>query len=118
MGCGGRGKRQVRPSLPDTGDPQARKLFEQSRVQFEKDGTHDAGFVAIARDFPDDHKLGNSFLYKVHDELWVYNMVAQHGYGPSDHPRIRYFALESCLERLKEEAIDKKAAVLEAQSAL
>ena len=31
-------------------------------------------------------------------------MVAQHGYGPSDKPRIRYAALDACLRELADEA--------------
>ena len=38
-------------------------------------------------------------------------MVAQHGYGPSKRPRIRYSALEWCLNRLAHVASAKGASV-------
>lgn len=36
------------------------------------------------------------------DDIVVASMVAQHGYGPAPRPRIRYAALEECLELLAE----------------
>lgn len=45
-------------------------------------------------------QLGQSVALKATDDITVFNMVAQHGYGPSDTPRIRYAALETCLEKL------------------
>ena len=38
-------------------------------------------------------------------------MIAQHGYGESSKPRIRYAALKNCLEKLKGFAKDKSATV-------
>ena len=38
-------------------------------------------------------------------------MIAQHGYGESARPRIRYQALANCLEKLKEVAVGQRASV-------
>jgi hypothetical protein len=38
-------------------------------------------------------------------------MIAQHGYGPSTRPRLRYSALQSCLEQLAELAKQKHGSV-------
>lgn len=47
-------------------------------------------------------KLGNVHLDTVDDMLSVGSMVAQHGYGPSLKPRIRYLALRNCLTTVGE----------------
>lgn len=44
--------------------------------------------------------LGQSHATQIEPNLWVYHMVAQHGYGPSAKPRIRYAALQEGLEAL------------------
>jgi Zn-dependent peptidase ImmA (M78 family)/O-acetyl-ADP-ribose deacetylase (regulator of RNase III) len=45
-------------------------------------------------------RLGNTFNTEVEPELWTFQMIAQHGYGPRSTTRIRYSAIESCLEEL------------------
>lgn len=42
-------------------------------------------------------ELGISHLIRVSEDLSIFTMVAQHGYGPSNKPRIRYQALFTCL---------------------
>lgn len=49
-------------------------------------------------------RLGQLHLATATDEISVASMVAQHGYGPSDKPRIRYAALDACLRELADEA--------------
>ncbi|MGO8914724.1 MAG: ImmA/IrrE family metallo-endopeptidase, partial [Stellaceae bacterium] len=49
-------------------------------------------------------RLGSVRFCDVGDSLRLASMVAQKGYGPSGGPRIRYTALEQCLERVAEEA--------------
>lgn len=44
--------------------------------------------------------LGRSHFTTINDGLHVFSMIAQHGYGRSAAPRIRYKALETCLENL------------------
>ena len=59
-----------------------------------------------------DHlSLGRSHLVPVDGEISVFNMVAQHGYGPSVRPRIRYQALHKCLAALGTAARDLRASV-------
>jgi len=45
-------------------------------------------------------KLGTSHKTQVSDNLLVFSMIAQHGYGKSSVPRIRYRHLRTCLEEL------------------
>ena len=48
--------------------------------------------------------LGNVHLVEPESGIWIASMVAQEGYGPSVEPRLRYPALASCLDRLRQEA--------------
>lgn len=48
----------------------------------------------------DHFRLGSVHVSRHTDDISVVSMVAQHGYGPSENPRIRYAALEQCLEQL------------------
>jgi len=59
----------------------------------------------------EDLRLGNHHLYDISEDLHIFHMVAQHGYGPSVSPRIRYEALSSCLESLSKEALKLSATV-------
>lgn len=56
-------------------------------------------------------RLGNTHISEVDASLSVFHMVAQKGYGPSPKPRIRYLALQECLERLSEVAQSRNASV-------
>lgn len=56
-------------------------------------------------------RLGNVHLVSIDDTLALASLVAQHGYGPSPRPRIRYSRLEACLEKLSEIAIKRGASV-------
>jgi len=55
--------------------------------------------------------LGNVHCVRVATSLSVFSMVAQHGYGPSDCPRIRYAAMERCLMSLGDVAAKERASV-------
>jgi O-acetyl-ADP-ribose deacetylase (regulator of RNase III) len=55
--------------------------------------------------------LGNVHLAPVDDMLSIASMVAQRGYGPSANPRIRYSALQTCLQSLCTIAVDQRATV-------
>lgn len=48
--------------------------------------------------------LGMVQFVRVEDNLWVVNMVAQHGYSRPGSPAIRYDALEEALEKVAERA--------------
>ena len=55
--------------------------------------------------------LGSVRLSQVEQGLGIVHMVAQHGYGPSTMPRIRYGALADALDRLEAIASDRGASV-------
>ncbi len=58
-----------------------------------------------------DFRLGNIHLSSVDASLLVAHLVAQHGVGPSPAPRIRYGALERCLDKLGDRALTAGASV-------
>jgi O-acetyl-ADP-ribose deacetylase (regulator of RNase III) len=60
---------------------------------------------------PAEFKLGAIHTSTTNDGLFVVNMVAQHGYGESIKPRIRYGALSDCLRSLAQLALSKQATV-------
>jgi Zn-dependent peptidase ImmA (M78 family)/O-acetyl-ADP-ribose deacetylase (regulator of RNase III) len=55
--------------------------------------------------------LGNLRVVEVMDNLAVATMVAQHGYGESAKPRIRYGALKAALDELAEVAAHHEASI-------
>lgn len=59
-----------------------------------------------------DFKLGSIQLIRVEEDIWVANMIAQHKIRTNsvDSP-IRYFAVESCLELLRESALQLSASI-------
>ena len=68
-------------------------------------------FRAWAEREPRNLRLGNVHVSYVDENLAVVSMIAQHGYGPSPTPRIRYVALEACLEKLGKLAAERHATV-------
>ena len=54
-------------------------------------------------------RMGNVFMSHVDQQTIAFQMICQHGYGPSSKPRLRYSALRSCLEQLAEFAIQQRA---------
>ena len=56
-------------------------------------------------------RLGNVHIGLIDEKLAVASMIAQHGFGPSPKPRIRYMALKACLEQLGEIAVQRGATV-------
>jgi Zn-dependent peptidase ImmA (M78 family) len=56
-------------------------------------------------------KLGQTHLATIEENVQIMSMIAQHGYGPSPKPRIRYEALKECLLKLGEVAIKENASV-------
>ncbi len=59
----------------------------------------------------DNLSLGNVHTSKVSDDLSIVTLIAQHGYGPSPKPRIRYQALLTCLSKLADIASKEGASV-------
>jgi len=45
-------------------------------------------------------RLGDVMISKIDSSLSLASLIAQHGYGPSPRPRIRYRALAECLEQV------------------
>jgi O-acetyl-ADP-ribose deacetylase (regulator of RNase III) len=60
---------------------------------------------------PSNLKLGNVHWVRVDNRLTVASMVAQAGYGESSKPRLRYQALEACLDEVAREARERGAVV-------
>jgi hypothetical protein len=56
-------------------------------------------------------RLGSSHVAAADHEITVVSMIAQHGYGPSRLPRIRYQYLQQCLRDLRDLAITQKATI-------
>jgi O-acetyl-ADP-ribose deacetylase (regulator of RNase III) len=56
-------------------------------------------------------QLGNVHVAIADSSTAVFNMVCQHGYGPSPKPRIRYAHLRACLDQLASFALQKQASV-------
>jgi len=84
------------------------------------------GFSQAARDkYPSAHdqfrrwaeegrgnlSLGKLHLAELKGGLAIASLVAQHGYGPSPVPRIRYSALGAALSRLSKLAAERRASV-------
>lgn len=57
-------------------------------------------FRRWAERHPHNHRLGQTHVCRVDDETSVFSMIAQHGYGPSRLPRIRYHYLADTLSQL------------------
>ena len=55
--------------------------------------------------------LGATHLVQAEPDVWVFSMVAQHGYGASTSPRIRYWALERALGELADTSLRLAASV-------
>ena len=53
---------------------------------------------------PFEERLGTTIFARAADEITIASMIAQRGYGPSVSPRIRYGALEQCLEAVVAQA--------------
>jgi len=58
-----------------------------------------------------EFKLGAAHIVRVDDSTTVASLVAQHGFGPADHPRIRYNALATALQQIGEMANNASASI-------
>jgi Zn-dependent peptidase ImmA (M78 family)/O-acetyl-ADP-ribose deacetylase (regulator of RNase III) len=56
-------------------------------------------------------RLGNIHFAIAEDSVWIASMIAQHGFGPSAAPRLRYEALEQCLEQAATKARAEGASI-------
>ncbi len=58
-----------------------------------------------------DFRLGGVHVVSLRDDLILASLVAQHGYGPSDKPRLRYGALLESLRKVAEVAKQQSATI-------
>ena len=56
-------------------------------------------------------RLGNVRFLEIDPHLWVATMVAQHGFGRPDIPRVRYAVLRDTLQEVAETATELRASV-------
>lgn len=59
----------------------------------------------------ESYKLGITRFARHSNDISVASMVAQHGYGPSERPRIRYAPLEECLRSVGDIAVRENCTV-------
>lgn len=60
----------------------------------------------------DDFKLGAVQFVQVEENIWVANMIGQHGLiSANNKTPIRYKEVEKCLEKVKEKALELQASV-------
>lgn len=57
-------------------------------------------FAQWRRNQPQLFKLGNIHVASARKDIYIVNMIAQHGYGKSATPRIKYADLAACLRQL------------------
>jgi O-acetyl-ADP-ribose deacetylase (regulator of RNase III) len=60
---------------------------------------------------PKSKRLGDVHFAQVNENMFIASLVSQQGFGPSPTPRIRYAALEKCLEKISRFASSKSASV-------
>ena len=60
---------------------------------------------------PEEQRLGQVIFSEAKDDLAIASLIAQHGFGPSAHPRIRYSHLHKCFERVASESLNRNASI-------
>jgi O-acetyl-ADP-ribose deacetylase (regulator of RNase III) len=60
---------------------------------------------------PKGRRLGDVHFAHADENVYIASLVGQEGFGPSPAPRIRYAALEKCLEKISNFASSKAASV-------
>lgn len=68
-------------------------------------------FAAWIISIPRSKRLGEVHFTDAAESVFIASLVGQQGYGESSAPRIRYTALERCLERVVEFASERSASV-------
>ncbi len=94
----GKGRRIVAQVVPDNSTAwggngfaaQVRKKFPTAWQDFRRQAAVEESKLA----------LGRTYRNELAEDIVLFSMAAQRGYGPSDYPRIRYTALSSCLREL------------------
>jgi Zn-dependent peptidase ImmA (M78 family)/O-acetyl-ADP-ribose deacetylase (regulator of RNase III) len=118
--------RSIRYLIGDATEPRGNGLRIIAHVVNDKTANWGRGFaLAVARKWPEaavefgkwaamskEHLLiGRSHLFEISQDLAIFSMIAQRGYGESVNPRIRYNALRECLLQLAEEVSKHHASV-------
>ncbi|SHL75282.1 macro domain-containing protein [Roseibium suaedae] len=60
---------------------------------------------------PQHDRLGRAILSKASEDITIASLIGQEGFGPSLFPRIRYSALQSCLEKVADHAASTGASI-------
>jgi O-acetyl-ADP-ribose deacetylase (regulator of RNase III) len=79
----------------------AAKAFPQAQREFSN------WIVSV----PKSRRLGDVHFAQADKNIYIASLVGQEGFGPSPAPRIRYAALEKCLEKISDFASSKSASV-------
>lgn len=110
----------------DATKPRGKGLKLICQIVNDKALTWGAGFaLAVRKEWPaaqrdfthwatsqkTDFQLGNVHFSWIKEDLVLASLVAQHGYGPAQKPRIRYLALDRTLEKVAVFAKEKGASI-------
>jgi Zn-dependent peptidase ImmA (M78 family)/O-acetyl-ADP-ribose deacetylase (regulator of RNase III) len=110
----------------DATKPRGKDLKLICQIVNDKALTWGAGFaLAVRKEWPTaqrdftnwatlnrtEFRLGNVHFSQVRHDLVLASLVTQHGYGPSQKPRIRYFALDQALEKVATFARENGASI-------
>lgn len=116
----------IRYLIGDATDPRSDGLRIIAHVVNDKTANWGRGFaLAVAKKWPEaavefgkwtalnkEHLLlGRSHFFEISQDLAIFSMIAQRGYGQSVNPRIRYKALRECLLQLAEKVSKHHASV-------
>lgn len=82
-----------------------------ARISAKKHPPAQANFAQWFSSLGTHERLGSVHLAGVDESRTLASLVAQHGYGPSPTPRIRYAALQRCLITLAQAAAERNASV-------
>lgn len=68
-------------------------------------------FKDTVMQMPQRERLGHVVFSEADEDLTIASLIGQEGFGPSLFPRIRYAALQSCLEQVADYAASIKASI-------
>ncbi|WP_300469990.1 macro domain-containing protein [Breoghania sp.] len=68
-------------------------------------------YAEQVKQIPQHDRLEHAILSKASEDITIARLIGQQGFGPSLFPRIRYSALQSCLERVADHAVSTGASI-------
>ncbi len=71
----------------------------------------EAGYTEQVTKIPQRDRLGRAIFSNASEDLTIASLVGQEGFGPSLFPRIRYAALQTCLEQVADRAASMGASI-------